>query len=232
MKRLELSWRPMKRRNKKGNAFRPERIREFIIDYNEVHCHIRDGNEKKYVFVYIDESYVHQNHCSDFSYGRDHEDEINRGSGKGRRLIILHAITKDGPLAEIDSATGKPVDGNLIWKGDTPKPKDPLPAGRFTCETLWMADTHKGDYHVNMNSDRFIQWVEGRLFPTFKKLYPNHIMVTVLDNAPYHHKREIGSLQSMKKDDLVDLMLKHEVDYVDLPVNSDARPLSSCRYRR
>ena len=118
---------------------------------------------------------------------------MNRKSGRGKRLIILHAITKDGPLAEIDEATGKPVMCQLIWKGDTPHPAPVKEGDKHTCETFWIASSHTGDYHDNMDSDNFMQWVKEKLVPTFKK-NPGHKMVTVLDNAPYHHKRVIGSL--------------------------------------
>jgi hypothetical protein len=86
-----------------------------------------------------------------------------------------------------------------------------------TAELLWVAQSHTGDYHDNMNSDMFMKWVKGKLVPTFEKLHPGKNMVLVADNAPYHHKREIGSLASLTKSQLVDLMTKHEVNYVDLP---------------
>jgi hypothetical protein len=68
-------------------------------------------------------------------------------SSKGRRLIILHAITTDGPLCDKDDS-GKPVD-DLKWKGDTchPTKRDD---GKLTCETLWVAQSSSGDYHDNM----------------------------------------------------------------------------------
>jgi hypothetical protein len=44
------------------------------------------------------------------------------------------------------------------------------------------------------------------------------MVVFMADNNPYLHKREIGSLASLTKShQLVDLMTKHEVDYVNLP---------------
>ena len=48
-------------------------------------------------------------------------------------------------------------------------------------------------------------------------------MVLVADNAPYHHKREIGSLGSISKKPLVDLMVTHEVQYIELPITSQSR---------
>eukprot|EP00957_Ditylum_brightwellii_P196816 14994941-Ditylum_brightwellii.AAC.1 len=48
--------------------------------------------------------------------------EFNKGSGKGMWLIILHAITKDGPLCLRDN-NQLPVD-NLTWNGQTPHLQD------------------------------------------------------------------------------------------------------------
>ena len=71
-----------------------------------------------------------------------------------------------------------------------------------------------------MNSDMYMKWVKNRLLPTFRKKYGEKMMILIQDNvrislytlcahslmlethactfgvqAPYHHKREIGSLR-------------------------------------
>ena len=114
------------------------------------------------------------------------ENGVDQKKSKGRRLIILHTITPEGPLCERDN-DGYPV-SNLTWKRDTPHPDKNC--GKLTCETLWLAESHKGDYHDNMNSDIFVKWIDESLFPTFQKLHPGKKMVLVCDNAPYHHKRK------------------------------------------
>jgi hypothetical protein len=43
-------------------------------------------------------------------------------------------------------------------------------------------------------------------------------MILVADNAAYHHKRVIGSLASLSKKNLIEMMAKHDVDYIDLPL--------------
>jgi len=91
--------------------------------------------------------------------------------------------------------------------------------GKKTCETLWVASSHTGDYHDNMNANMFMQRVEDKLIPTFKVLYPGKRMILVADNAPYHHKREIDSLANTKKAQLVDLCHTHEVTYLDVPLS-------------
>jgi hypothetical protein len=43
-------------------------------------------------------------------------------------------------------------------------------------------------------------------------------MILVANNAPYHHKRMIGSLASLTKKKLIELMIEHNFEYVDLPL--------------
>ena len=43
-------------------------------------------------------------------------------------------------------------------------------------------------------------------------------MVLICDNAAYHHKREIGSLTSATKKELVEICKKYDVEYIDLPM--------------
>jgi hypothetical protein len=185
---------------------------------------MESGNTCDLVFVFTDESYIHPTHSVSSSYHHiDSDRRINKSASKGRRLIILHAITRDGPLCERD-AQGKPVD-DLQWNKDTPhlkETKDRKEGDLYTCETLWIATSKSGDYHDNMDSDMFMQWVQHRLLTTFDKLYPGKRMVLVCDNAPYHHKREIGSMNTKTKKQLLEMMVNDGVDYLTLPLN-DAR---------
>lgn len=55
-----------------------------------------DGSVKR-PEVYLDESYVNKNHSNEFTWYFDEDGPwVNKPSGKGPRLIIVHAITKDG----------------------------------------------------------------------------------------------------------------------------------------
>ena len=178
------------------------------------------------MFVYTDESYIHQNHQSTRTYlsKEQKKDGVDKKKkSKGRRLVILHAITSFGPLCSREE-TGYPV-SDLTWSGDTPHPS----SNELTCETLWVANSHKGDYHDNMTSDIFVKWVNERLFPTFEKLYPSKKMILVCDNAPYHHKREIGSLANLSKGKTLELMQEYEVETIDLPITTEERKeLANC----
>ncbi len=96
--------------------------------------------------VYTDELYVHMTHSARCLHVKKKYDTINKAAWKGERLIILHATSDKGPLCE--RVEGIPVD-YLDWKGDTPHPgirED----GKVTCETLRLANSKAGEYHVTM----------------------------------------------------------------------------------
>ena len=210
LRQLGLSWNMVRARKRTFYQYRSDAIRSYIIQLSAYRK--REREEKDIVMVYMDESYIHQTHSHSMSYLKA-TSEVNRGAGRGRRLVILHAITKDGPLCETDKA-GIPVD-DLKWSGDTPHP-EPRADGKLTCELLWLANSSTGDYHDNMNSNMFMKWVQEKLVPTFDRLHPGKKMLLICDNAPYHHKREIGSLSGLSKAKLLDLCVKHEFEYLDL----------------
>ena len=67
-----------------------------------------------HVLMFMDESYMHITHFDrkDFFRGREAE-KTNRKSSKERRFIMMHAITKYGPLCERNE-TGRPIE-DLLW---------------------------------------------------------------------------------------------------------------------
>ncbi len=97
---------------------------------------------------------------------KEKKNKIVRGI-KGKRLVIVHAITKDGWLRKAGSELQNPV--SFLDKKEV-----------FDCEMVFDAAHEEGDYHKNMDSDKFMYWVETRLFPTAKKLYPNRGVCLVL----------------------------------------------------
>lgn len=55
-----------------------------------------DGSLKQ-AEVYLDETYINKNHSNQFTWYLDEDGPwVNKPSGKGPRLIIVHGITKDG----------------------------------------------------------------------------------------------------------------------------------------
>jgi hypothetical protein len=189
-------------------------LRDYMIKFDELYSQYKKDKENcPFVFVFTDESYVRKGQGLSNSWTWS-DTVINESASKGTRLIMIHAITPDSPLCERDD-DNTPV-SDLVWKGDTCHPTV-RPDGKLTCEAMWKAESHSGDYHDNMNSENFEKWVDNKLIPTFHKLYPGKQMILVCDNAPYHHKREIGSLSSKTKAQLLELALKYNIEYIDLP---------------
>ena len=207
--RMGLTWRPTKARKKTFKAYRADAVGTFLIEYAKA------KQDPDCVMVFIDESYIHKGHGVSSSYF-DATSEFSKGAGKGTRLIILHAITEDGPLCDLD-VDGQPVD-NLKWSGDTPHPDGDIPGGLTTAECLWISSSSTGDYHDNMNGVMFNQWVREKLHPAFEKKYPGKKMVPVLDNASYHHVRAIPSMSGLSKKKLIQLCQDHGVTYLDVPL--------------
>ena len=57
----------------------------------------RTGNKTLRPEVYLDESYVNKNHSNDFIWYLEEDGPyVQKPTGKGERLIIINAITKDG----------------------------------------------------------------------------------------------------------------------------------------
>jgi hypothetical protein len=190
-KRLGLTWKRVSNKRRGMGAYQKDLLRQFMIDVDKV------MNNDDCIIVGTNESYIHRNHCSKFSYITKKEITIGRSNNKGERLIIMHEISPHGPLAERDKTTNRPV-SDLQWKRDTCHPH-PREDGKITCETIWKSASRSGDYHDNMNSDMFMKWVVEKLLPSFEKLHPGKKMVLLLDNEPYHHKRQIGNLTSKSK---------------------------------
>lgn len=214
---LGLTWKPVKAKKRNVGNYRMDLLRDYLIKFDKLYKEfIKDEENCPFVFVFTDESYIHRNHSKEKTYLREGCPDFNGKSSNGERLVIMHAITHKGVLAE-------KVDGHYVtdteWKGtkqDTPHSEN-RDDDKLTCETIWKASSNTGDYHDNMNSEMFMNWVNKKLIPTFKKLHPDKTMVLVCDNAAYHHCREIGSFGSSTKNQMVDLCIKHNVEYIDVP---------------
>ena len=112
-------------------------------------------------------------------------------------IVILHAMTINGPLVHYDDLTGKLIN-DLNSVGDTCHPNRVCLDSKTTCETLWVSQSHSKDYHDNMNRNIFMLWVHDKMIPTFESSYPRKVMVLVVDYAPYHKSCVIGSLAMLK----------------------------------
>ena len=148
--------------------------RRFIMEYTR---YMKEG----YVFVWMDESYIHTGHCKKYGwyYRKDKKAPVEnrvRGSDRGKRLIIIHAMTRDGMLTEED------VDGSDNLNDECPSTA--VVTGKLSAEGV-----EPEDYHDTLNGEKFVQWMKNRLFPAFRAKYRRSKMLLVLDNAKYHHTR-------------------------------------------
>lgn len=156
------------------------RIRTFLLQYSRA---IVEQQQDRCVIVYTDESYVNVNHARQFTWYHPEAPESNdvvRPSGKGKRLVLLHAFTLDGWLTHDSTVHNGRVDQCAL-----------------SCELIYEADKGDGDYHDNMNGTLYMQWLHNRLLPSFAARYPGRKMILVLDNAA------TGALQQMDSESLL-----------------------------
>ena len=86
------------------------------------------------------------------------EGDLLKAGSKGRRLIVLHALTRAGWVR------AKNDDGSYV-KLTEAEGKD-LQTDRLTAELIFEAKKADGDYHDSMDSETFIKWVKHRLLLT------------------------------------------------------------------
>jgi len=136
------------------------RIRSYLIRYARAR---KEQEAGKVVIVFMDESYIHAGYCSKKTwYLAPSSSSVApnrvRGSEKGKRLIIIHAMSKDG-MIEMPAAESS---DNLEEKVFTAAVvTDKLSAEGFEPE----------DYHDTLDGPKFIAWLRNRLIPTFQKKY-------------------------------------------------------------
>jgi hypothetical protein len=158
------------------------RTRQFLLEYSAA---VRN---ESLVLCYMDESYIHHHHQFDGGYyPLDPTIRCARKGTRGRRHIIVHAMTEDG-LLHVDQ--------------------------KLTCEWIFQSNPGGRDYHTNMNGDNFMKWIETQFEPTFRAKYgPDKKAALVLDNAPYHHARHPASpnVSAMNKSQLLETMKKLDI---------------------
>lgn len=98
-------------------------------------------------------------------------------SGKGQRLIILHAGGVEGWVEGAD----------LVFR----------------------SKTNSQDYHDEMNSEHFLEWMNKQLLPALEE--PS---VIILDNATYHNKqKDKPPTTQNRKDEIKQWLDNHNINY-------------------
>ncbi|CAM9886349.1 unnamed protein product, partial [Hapterophycus canaliculatus] len=166
------------------NAERLARIRLFLV---EMDLAKKAENSGLAVIVYMDESFVHQAHGSSYSYFPSDEDGvvqdgIGRPTGQGLRMIMVHAITKWGPLAKT---------AEFLWQAKLAR-GDYHAAMTDTMFMEWLEHRLAPAYNA---------------VPEFK----DKKMILVLDNASYHHgfDAEVKVPETNTKKHNVELLRKY-----------------------
>jgi hypothetical protein len=162
-----------------------QRQRErFIVEYAAAREEEIAG---KAVIVFVDESFVnlrHRRHSSVADLGGDNIVKPHRsgkkvlmrtGIGRGKLLIICHAITRHGLLARLGP------DGDI----DRPKSSDDRTA--VSAELIYESGQSADDYHEHFDNFTCLKWAERQLMPAFRARFgPDMAMRIVLDNSGNH----------------------------------------------
>jgi len=121
---------------------------------------------------------------------------LAKGTGKGKRAIIFHAITKHGLLDKVEAS------GSVSC----------------TAKKIWEAGKTEGDYHEIVDGPTFQTWVHDHLIPTFDRIFPGKKIIFIIDNAPYHAAPgpETLKYKSEKKADLCDVLLKKDIGEIEV----------------
>ena len=156
-------------------VFTASRTRAAMVycrNYDEAIKLERDGT---HIRVFMDESYCHSNHMITRTWNEDGV-MVNRVKSKGALMIMVHAMTIDGPLLP---------DGERYEVGEWVTGKHPT--AEMVFRSKYAVKKRVKDYHDTMNGEMFMTWVRNRLAPAFKAKYVGKKMILILDNAPYHH---------------------------------------------
>ena len=214
LKQLGYRWRRKRCMGRMTREQRAQRTRSFIKQLNVA---LKEEELGSAVIVYMDESYIHCSHCFQLCWAlaADAEGHHVRGApGKGKRLIILHAMTKDGLLHfETRGRNASSLSNDV---------SEAFPS----CEFIFEAALDSEDYHKNMNNTVFMQWVRNRLMPAFQRKYgPRMKMILVLDNARYHHPRHPDwiSPNAMKKEQLAAWIASNPTGENGITIQRDCR---------
>jgi hypothetical protein len=168
--------------------------------------------EGKAIIAWFDETYINTHHHAKDTWFL--EGVALTTHAKGKRLICLHSMTKDGP-AVVRDGNGRPLELTELQNADLKTPY-------LTAEMIYQAGKADGDYHDNMDSPTYLAWLEFRLFPTLRHLYPGKRFFLVLDNASYHkekvglHGKKWTPISGMNKSQLAELAIAWDIKSIEV----------------
>ena len=191
------------------------RIARYILEYG---VRMRLTARGTHVFVYSDESYIHDNHALTMSWFCPGSSRGVTRSKRSARFIIFHAITEYGLLASEpvgidDDLTVIRANAEYIYKFVPPK-GDSQADVESTPATRKDKVDDKDEYHHNVNSDMYLQWLKHRCIPAFKAQFPGKKMILIIDNASYHdaHVDSWKAVHKMNKKELIAAFDQFQID--------------------
>ena len=183
-----------------------KRVAKYLVKYAEARKKEAAGT---HVIVYTDESYVHSNHAPRKGWRLPGMQAFIPRDKRIGRLVIFHAITKDGLLlthrdAVCDQALSEvQCNSEYIYEinPDASNKKDVESASNVTDKV-----DDKELYHGNIDTDMWWTWLHNRLIPSFNDFYkercPKVKMILCMDNASYHNAADAAwvPVAKMKKE--------------------------------
>ena len=169
-----------KKRDNKKYIYEQTNILEQRHTYLQTIHKLRQDNT---TLIYTDETWVNAHHNNEYIWiDSDGTGGWKVPSGKGLRLIILHAGGENGWVEGAD----------LVFR----------------------SKMNTGDYHDEMNSEHFLEWMREQLLPRLEE--PS---VIILDNASYHNKqKDKPPTASDKKEDIKAWLDRHNISYSDTDI--------------
>ena len=135
-----------------------------------------------HAIVYFDESYIHSGHQMKKGWHPAGMSDTLGDADTGRRLMVLHAMAKDGML-ETEDAVGS----NFMHES--------TPTAQLVFEAL---SFDSSDYHKSIDSDAIVLSFQNRIMPSFQAKNPDKKMIIVMDNASYHKPRDFDCVTPSK----------------------------------
>lgn len=183
---------------------------------------LREEKEGKAVCVYTDESYIHTQASTKrcwFNPSIVDGADVSAAAKGGYRLILIHAMTRDGMLSMLD---------------EDAMPSNDLTDTQLTCEFVFRSAGVNDDYHTTIDGSKWIAWLNNRLIPTFKARYGDKKMILILDNAKYHHARPANWItpSAMKKADCISFLDHHGIDSITVQRDLQQRNIHKSDYHR
>jgi hypothetical protein len=172
----------------------------------------------EYVIVYTDESYIHSNHALQNNWFPAGSDQCIIRTRRTGRLVIFHAITKDGLLYKETSPNDADLsiptkNAEYIYEVEKEKVAAEAGKGKGTVADAEDKKDDKESYHGNIDLPMWFTFFQNRLIPAFKACYPIERIILVMDNATYHMGREEGwkSPSSMRKAEVAEALKKYGI---------------------